>query len=129
MKRFLSLLRMKTAAPLVQSVPERFPSGSPQAIAVVNLEPEDFSERFGLTFQEDDDDNGIGPYKFCAFKIDKVGQVVLQRYDWRAELGTEILVDSRQDFKRSLKILMDRLQLESDDINWTVFETENGAES
>ena len=129
MKLIQFFRRKKKAAPIVQSIPERFPNGMPQDLALVRLRPDDFSERFGLTFEEDDEDDGLGPFRYCAIKVEGVGQVVLQWHEWAGVPGTQILVDSRQDFRRTLKILTVQLQLEPDDIEWTILEAENGADS
>ena len=118
----------KTAAPVVLSAPEMFPSRDSRTIAVVKPEPADFTARFGLVFWYYIED-GLGPTCFSTFKSEGIGQVMLLRQDSLAELGTEILVDSRQDFRRSLEILMAQLHLEPDDIRWTIFEAEHGGET
>lgn len=99
-----------------QIPPHNWPSGSRWAIAVLEFEPEELTQRYGLVFEEGIDD--LDHYKRAVIDLPGVGQVWFLRYPNLDYPGTPIWVDEESDFDAARQEVLDALELTPAAFNW-----------
>jgi hypothetical protein len=95
---------------------DRWPSGDGRPIAVLRFEPEFLKRRYGLTFEESNDD--LDFYELAAIELGDGQQVWLMRYRNAPGPGTVVYADSTVDPAQTRAKLIEGLGLSLEDLNW-----------
>jgi len=93
-----------------------WPSGYPQAIAVVTIQPELFTKAFGLKFSEGHDN--LDRYVAAAIRTPSGRTLGLLRHLGDPGPGTQVYADSGDDFVGALREFLDAFDLSVEDLSW-----------
>jgi hypothetical protein len=100
-----------------QVVPsEKWPSGDRKPISVVDLEPNQIRDRFGLRFVRDEDD--LDQYELAAIRLASGTEVWLIRYLHSPSPGTIIYADSGVNASHVRRELLGALGLKPEEETW-----------
>ena len=102
----------------VQQVPphQRFPSGDSRPLVVLAGEPQELSARFGLSFEEGQDD--FDAFQLAAIALADGSHAWLLRYQGDPNPGTIVYVDTGADFAQAKALLTQALDLAKEDVLW-----------
>lgn len=93
-----------------------WPSGYAEAIAVVRLQPEQFTRAFGLRFSEGSDN--LDSYEAAPLRLRSGRLLGLLRHVGDPGPGTKVYADAADDFVGALREFLDAFDLSADDLSW-----------
>ena len=96
-----------------------WPSGDCQPIAVIKALPADINRRLSVTFDEGDEDDGLGVADFVSIRLAD-GQQFLLVYHRQAPRpsGTEVYCDSAADPATVLDAFLSATGIARDELSW-----------
>ena len=102
----------------VRQVPphQHFPSGDSRPLVVLTGEPRQLAARYGLSFEEGEDD--FDAFQLAAIALADSSQVWLLKYRGDPNPGTVVYVDAGADFAHAKALLAQSLELADEDILW-----------
>ncbi len=103
--------------PVRQVTPhQRFPSGDSRALVMLTGEPRELAARYGLSFEEGEDD--FDAFQLAAIALADGSQAWLLKYRGEPTPGTVVYVDAGADFAQAKALLAQALELTDEDILW-----------
>ncbi|MEV6241614.1 hypothetical protein [Lentzea sp. NPDC051838] len=100
----------------IEQVPSaEWPTSENRPLLVMLFSPEELAEKFGLVFDDDEDD--LGPLKLAVVRA-SFGVAGLIRYVDAPFDGTTVYVDRDADLESTHRAVVSELGLESSDISW-----------
>jgi hypothetical protein len=110
---------MSTRGGGFEQVPRRpWPSRRAETVGLLALEPNDFTDRFGVQFVDDYDN--LDFYKEAMIRLPSGRLVSLVRYLRSPSPGTEIKASADDDAAAARAELLDALRLRPDVLTWTL---------
>ena len=102
----------------VRQVPphQHFPSGDSRPLVVLTGEPRQLAARYGLSFEEGEDD--FDAFHLAAIALADGSQAWLLKYRGDPNPGTVVYVDVAADFAHAKALLDQALELADEDILW-----------
>ncbi len=95
---------------------KRFPSGEYRNLAELPFSPEELTERYGLTFDDDADD--LDDYKLAAIELPDHSQAWFIKYRGDDEGGTLVRVDAGADPTKAIGLLERTMGFHIADFLW-----------
>ena len=103
---------------VVRQVPphQHFPSGDSRPLVVLTGEPRELAVRYGLSFEEGEDD--FDAFQLAAVALADGSQAWLLKYRGDPNPGTVVYVDAGADFPRAQALLTEALELAPEHLLW-----------
>ena len=96
--------------------PSRWPHRERRSLAILALDPDTIAERYGLVYDEQDDD--LGRYRLAAIALADGEQAWLVKHEIDANPGTCVYVDARTDVTAALQRLLEVLAITRAELVW-----------
>ncbi len=100
-----------------------WPSGRERMVMYLNLQPNDFVQRYGINnWTEQSDDILNVTYKIAWIKDEELGPVVFLHYENTKDTETEVFIDASLKVEKATRRLIKILELSESDI-FLIFKT------
>lgn len=99
-----------------QTEPVPWRSGQGEVVAILGVSTDDFATRYGLEFFDGVDN--LDAYAAAVIRLGSGRQVGLMRHFGNPVAGTELHVDSEDDYLGAIREFLDAFELTADALTW-----------